>query len=132
AFVRAYNYTINDFLFLTPADRFINTIRYEAGNRFRNQGLTNSFFALGTTLVRQQNRVPANTDLAAAPNGYFLLQAELGTTFQIGQQPVEFGISANNILNTTYRDYLNRFRYFSDEMGRNITFRLRIPLDFRK
>ncbi len=130
--VRAYNFAINDYLFLTPSDRFINTIRYEAGNYFRKAGLENTFFAFGSTLVRRQNRVPANTDFSAAPAGYFLLQAELGTTFRIGQQPVEFGISGQNLLNTTYRDYLNRFRYFADEMGRNITFRLRIPLDFPK
>jgi iron complex outermembrane receptor protein len=26
------------------------------------------------------------------------------------------------LLNNAYRDYLNRFRYFTDEMGRNFVF----------
>jgi hypothetical protein len=30
-----------------------------------------------------------------------------------------------------YRDYMNAFRYFSDEIGRNISLRLRIPFDLK-
>jgi iron complex outermembrane receptor protein len=37
------------------------------------------------------------------------------------------GIGVNNLLNTSYRDYLNRFRYYTDEMGTNVTLRLKIP-----
>jgi len=40
---------------------------------------------------------------------------------------ISLGISANNLLNTRYRDYMNRFRYFADEMGRNISVRATIP-----
>ena len=35
-----------------------------------------------------------------------------------------------NILNTRYRDYLNRFRYFSDEQGRSIAIRINVPFNF--
>jgi hypothetical protein len=34
------------------------------------------------------------------------------------------------MLNTVYRDYTNRFRYFTDEAGINISARLKIPLYF--
>jgi iron complex outermembrane receptor protein len=30
-----------------------------------------------------------------------------------------------NMFNTTYRDYLNRQRFFADEMGRNIQIQLK-------
>ena len=35
---------------------------------------------------------------------------------------------AENLFNTTYRDYLSRFRYFIDDPGRNVVLRLRVPL----
>ena len=43
---------------------------------------------------------------------------------------IQVGLSINNILNTSYRDYLNRFRYFADEMGRNISLKIKIPFRF--
>jgi len=33
--------------------------------------------------------------------------------------------SVQNILNTSYRDYLNRQRFFADETGRNIQLQLK-------
>jgi outer membrane receptor protein involved in Fe transport len=51
--------------------------------------------------------------------------------FSIGKKhPVDLGFSIFNILNTSYRDYLNRFRYFSDEQGRSIAIRINVPFDF--
>jgi iron complex outermembrane receptor protein len=37
-------------------------------------------------------------------------------------------VGVRNLLNTVYRDYLNSMRYFSDEMGRNISLRFKIQL----
>ena len=31
-------------------------------------------------------------------------------------------------MNTTYRDYMDRFRYFTDAIGRNYTLRIKIPI----
>jgi iron complex outermembrane receptor protein len=33
-----------------------------------------------------------------------------------------------NVLNTRYRDYMNRFRYFNDEVGRNLVVQLKWKL----
>jgi iron complex outermembrane receptor protein len=60
-----------------------------------------------------------------------LLQAEAGTQVRVGRQRLDIGLSGTNLLNTSYRDYLNRFRYFADERGRNLVLRVRVPLDFR-
>ena len=38
---------------------------------------------------------------------------------------IGFSVSAENISNAVYRDYLNRFRYYADELGWNLTFRLK-------
>ncbi|HTJ51012.1 MAG TPA: hypothetical protein VL443_16235, partial [Cyclobacteriaceae bacterium] len=50
-----------------------------------------------------------------------------GFSLPLGKQLMNINFSASNLLNTTYRDYMDRFRYFSDEPGRNFTLRVRVP-----
>ncbi|WP_299817860.1 TonB-dependent receptor [uncultured Pontibacter sp.] len=132
--VRARNTTANDHLISIPPDRFDNSLRYEAGDLGRSGILKNTYFTLGGVYTAAQTRVPTKTDedFAPAPDVYFLLQAEAGTTVYFGRQAVEFGITGNNLLNARYREYLNRFRYFADDMGRLLMLRIKIPLDFSK
>jgi iron complex outermembrane receptor protein len=35
----------------------------------------------------------------------------------------------HNLLNVQYREYLNAQRYFADEMGRDISIRIKIPFE---
>jgi iron complex outermembrane receptor protein len=51
------------------------------------------------------------------------------TTIHWKKQPFTLSIGVRNLLNTSYRDYLNSMRYFTDEMGRNINFRITIPFE---
>jgi iron complex outermembrane receptor protein len=36
----------------------------------------------------------------------------------------DLSLRVSNALNTAYRDYLNRFRYYADDQGRNISFKV--------
>ncbi|WP_161889395.1 TonB-dependent receptor [Pontibacter russatus] len=130
--VRARNTTAGDYLINIPADRFDNSLRYEFAQSGEGSRFSDAYISLGGTYMAEQTRVPTRTeeDFAPPPDAYFLLQAGAGATVHIGSQPVEFGVTGNNLLNSTYRDYLNRFRYFSDEAGRLLLFRIRVPLDF--
>jgi len=81
----------------------------------------------GIQSVLKQNQVPANSDYSDPPNAYNLLSAGMGFGIPIAKKQkliVDFKIK--NLLNTTYRDYLNRFRYYADEMGRNYTLKLKL------
>jgi iron complex outermembrane receptor protein len=49
-------------------------------------------------------------------------------TMAVYKTPITVSIGVRNLLNTVYRDYLNSMRYFTDEMGRNISIRLKIQL----
>lgn len=62
-------------------------------------------------------------DLNTAPPAYRLWNFRAGLQWN---RYFNIGLSAQNLLNTRYRDYLNRMRYFSDEMGRNIMLNLLI------
>ncbi len=57
-------------------------------------------------------------DFKDAPDGYFLL----GISWNLDWKHFSTGISATNVLNQSYRDYLNEIRYFSDEIGVNVLF----------
>lgn len=126
--VYAKNLNTGNYLpFITPG-RTDNTLRYSFGNESTTK-LSDSYLALGGLYVGRQNRSDEQSDpVLPAPAAYFLLHAEAGTNVQFGKQQVELGIVGSNLLDTSYRDYQNRLRYFADELGRMIMFRIKVPL----
>ncbi len=73
-----------------------------------------------------QNNVPINEDFLLPPDDYFLINASVRIKFKLkSNQDLDINLRVENIFNTTYRDYLNRMRYFSDEMGRNFSFNIK-------
>jgi iron complex outermembrane receptor protein len=71
--------------------------------------------------VFMQTRIPdAFIDYLPPPLTYHLFHFYINTNVQRGQ----IQVGSNNIFNTTYREYLNRFRYFNDETGRNFYIKL--------
>jgi iron complex outermembrane receptor protein len=110
-----------------PADRISNIWTYN----FRNgKRLTDAYFSLELQNVFRQKRVPdeknGKQDYKAPPPGYTLLHADVSASFRLGKLPATVGLSGRNLLNRSYRDYLNNLRYFTDELGRNIGLRLKI------
>ena len=128
-FVYAYNKTIHDYLIYVPANRFDNGISFSRDSLWR---LRQTYFAVSVLAVSKQNHVPANSDYVPPPKGYKLLNAEIGFSIPVQKQMINISFSANNILNTVYRDYLNRFRYYANDLGRNFTLRLRVPFSVFK
>jgi iron complex outermembrane receptor protein len=123
--VRGNNRNADEPLIFMPADRFKLSGRYsvpEVGS------FQNNFMEAGLSLVREQHRFPANLDYAPPPDGYGLIDIEAGTTIPIGSQKLILSGAVKNALNTVYRDYLSRFRYFIDDTGRN--FILKAQLQF--
>lgn len=59
-------------------------------------------------------------DFRDAPEGYFIMNIAWNFAFQ----NLKGSISANNLFNARYRDYMNEMRYFADETGSNILFTL--------
>ena len=54
-------------------------------------------------------------DFKDAPDGHFLLDF----SWRLKLNDFSASINVNNVLNTSYRNYLNSMRYFADEIGRN-------------
>lgn len=125
--LRAFNKTTNDWLIQMPPDKLVGEVTY---NLKSYKKVSDSYVTLNAEYHNKQWRVPANSDYLAPPKSYILLNIELGTTLHFNKQSVTIGIGCNNLLNTSYRNYMNRFRYYSDEIGRNISMRLKIPINY--
>lgn len=105
---------------------FINGIppfRLDHGLQFKTDAwkkLSKVKLSISVSQVLQQKRYTEGTDYQAPPAGYFLLNAGFSSTLT-KKQNLDLFFTIDNILNTMYRSYLNRFRYFSDEVGRMVT-----------
>jgi iron complex outermembrane receptor protein len=79
----------------------------------------------------QQKRLLLEMDFKEPPVSYFRFDANLEYEFVVHKQIFQIHFTVLNITNTRYRDYLNRFRYFVDEPGRNFIVKLNIPLNIK-
>lgn len=111
-----------------PADRF----SYGLKRKFKSSGnFREMFVSAEVSHVMRQTRVPDESDYVAPPSGYMLVGAEAGGEVVIGKQPVWITLSVTNLLNEKYRDYLNRYRYFADDEGRNIILKVKVPFSIK-
>lgn len=130
ALLRAWNRELNDWLILMPSDRLNNKLTFNFND---SRKLSKTYISAEVATVFTQTRVPSDKngpqDYAPPPQGYTLLNLDASTTIQMGKLPVTVGIGGRNLLNKQYREYMNTFRYFTDEMGRNINLRFKIQLE---
>jgi iron complex outermembrane recepter protein len=83
-------------------------------------------FQFSYQYVANQKRFSLIQDFIPPPSAYGLLNLKIGTAItNPGQNQIKAFFSIDNLLNTTYRNYLNRQRYFADEIGRNVSISLR-------
>ena len=127
----AENIRLSEWLPLMPQDQLENQLHIDL------QDFTDfkkSYFSVSLISVRKQTRVSlvqksdgsvGIDDFAPAPEGYHRLDFSAGTTWKIGRQPFDIHLTVQNAMNTNYRDYLDRFRYFTDATGRNVSLKLK-------
>jgi len=126
--IKGWNSTIKDYLIFTPANRAEVFLVLEGKANERGK---KPYVKINYLMVARQNNVPQNSDYTSPPAAYQLLNLEAASSFG-KKQPIEVGISIYNLMNVAYRDYLNRFRYFADDIGRTVMLRITIPFTFKK
>lgn len=100
---------------------YIPTSWISAGPAFENKNFS---LKLDYRQVFKQNYFTPGTDLLPPPAAYGLFGFVLSAKNLDKRQHFSFNIQGENILNSEYRDYLDRFRYFANLPGRNIYFRI--------
>jgi iron complex outermembrane recepter protein len=139
--LRATDETNNDFLVFIPSNRYEISLRHD---QIKIGKATNFYAEAKVKYIARQSRAPRvvsiteindanasgedifvndprNFDFVAAPDGYLVFGASTGVSFPFKKSKLNFRLSTDNLLNTAYREYTNRLRYYADDLGRNIT-----------
>jgi iron complex outermembrane receptor protein len=114
--VRAFNLSDRSYMIGVPADRIRNGLVFS----FEDQKLRELKFTISTDYVFKQTRFVEGVDYVDPPVDYLLLNMAVNYEFKMKENTVQLAMTIDNLLNKTYRDYMNRFRYFTDERGRNL------------
>lgn len=127
--LRATDKNAQTWLILMPADRVMFNASYSLPLKKAGSSL---MFGIDGRYVFSQTRVPNNfdeIDYPRPPAAYFVAGASIGADVIFGKQPMNISLAATNLLNQRYRDYLDAFRYFIDQPGRDIVLRIHIPFE---
>ncbi len=122
SFLRAKDLSDNSFLPMIPTDRIDNSLTWKIKHSSENAHAP--FIELQHIYVSKQRRHNPNSDFSPPPPAYQLFNVSAGTHFRIKEQYLGVNASIFNLLNASYKDYLNRFRYYAHENGRNFVIRL--------
>lgn len=117
--VRAYDLTKDTFLPAIPADRYTNSLQWNIPS---SKKMTDNFLQLSYLYVTRQTRYKLNSDFLPPPAAYGLWSIAGGTKFLLGDgsKSLTIDLSVDNLFNIAYKDYLNRWRYVAEDIGRNI------------
>jgi iron complex outermembrane receptor protein len=119
ALVRGWDVEADNWLIYMPSDRWDNSLRYTIDGKDRWS------FGASSVFVASQSRFPEGVDLSEPPDAYHLINVFAESTIPFGKNNLKVSLSADNLFDTAWRDYLDRFRYYADSMGRNIVVRLK-------
>ena len=81
---------------------------------------------INNRFVFQQKNILIDQDFVPPPPAYNLFGLKLSTNLIFSNFKIRFSVNSSNLFNISYRDYLNRQRYFSDDIGRSLTFGINI------
>ncbi|WP_076446789.1 TonB-dependent receptor [Chryseobacterium sp. RU37D] len=106
--------------------------------QFNKENWNHFYFTLENQTFLRQNRFPVynatipvyvdgnevdkTVDFSTPPSGYSLWNIQAGINIS---KNLSAGLIVNNLFDVSYRDYLNRMRFFADEAGRNFVLNFR-------
>lgn len=138
--LRVTDLRYHDYLPFIPSNNYEMGFRYE---KDQAMGMKDLYVECRVKYVEQQHRSPrvitpsqfkeaidngtdplngeqTNFDFMAAPPGYYLVDASVGCSLRSRKVKYDFRLASENLTNVSYRDYTNRFRYYADDLGRNV------------
>lgn len=133
--IKGKDITRKDALINMPAASTRNAIAYT------NKKLNNLNLRLQSEYVFRQNEFPDNNfevfvpetetleivDVSTPPDAYHLLSFNSSIDYKLSKKSIlTIGFGVSNIFNTNYRNYLNRLRYYADDLGRDYSINLKI------
>jgi len=129
------------YLPFTPAPKFSSELK--ATSKKLGKALANAYVKIGVDNYSKQDKFYAAFGTETATPGYTLLNFGIGTDV-VSKNKTLFSIyiSVNNLADVAYQSHLSRLKYEAQnnvtgrigvyDMGRNISFKLLVPLNFTK
>jgi iron complex outermembrane receptor protein len=116
-----------------------------ANLKSKSKHFSSVYFKIGVEYNAKQNRVYSADNTETPTPGYILYSAGAGAdiTNSHGKVLVSINILGNNITDVAYQSHLSRLKYFEEypnnpsgrsgiyNMGRNIGFKLTVPLNLK-
>lgn len=135
SYIYAHDQEHDDVLIFIPPAQWENGLTASIPTRGKVRDL---FLGISIPSTFRQHRAPPAVDLqqsdiifpestfdfAPAPAGYTLLNARAGFKLPLASHSLGISLSAENLLNKSYRNYMNRLRYYADDIGANFILRL--------
>ncbi|HVX50205.1 MAG TPA: TonB-dependent receptor, partial [Chitinophagaceae bacterium] len=132
----------NKYLPFIPPSHGISELRYDFASKSHH--IVNGFVKVQLAYYAAQNRVYLTDNTETPTGGYTLFNAGVGAGFtnKKGKTMFNLYIMGSNLFDVAYQDHLSRLKYFEDypddprpyhgiyNMGRNISFKIDVPLDF--
>jgi iron complex outermembrane receptor protein len=138
--LRAFDLKAKTWLIQMPSDRYESDVEYSFADGKRTK---QPFVKIIFQHVTRQQRVPPTgnikvkdvlgnvtmkSDYIDPPAAYSLVNFEAGTGLESKTHKIDIVFNVFNALNVSYRDYMNAFRYFSLDRGRNISLKIKYSL----
>jgi iron complex outermembrane receptor protein len=137
--LRAYDRGQNTWLIQMPSDRYEADLNYVFvdGKKLKQPSVKISY-----QYVTEQKRVPPSgnikvvnqngqesmeSDYMAPPPAYGLVNFEAAVGMELMKKKIDLVLGVTNLFNVAYRDYMNAFRYFALDRGRNISLKIKMP-----
>lgn len=113
---------------LMPADRYQIGLKWQT-KATGTDAPPKRFVRLWGNYTARQSRVPEKGLLMPVPAAFITWSLDAGMSFAPSRSAIkrrlELGISIQNLTNIRYRDYLNFFRFYTDERGFNAGVRIK-------
>lgn len=116
-------------LIYMPPNRIYGSLTYRVEGSIKlsnNLSFEDTEIEVNNRYVLKQNNILPEQDFKPPPPAYNLLGLKISTNVTLTSYKIRCFIKADNLLNVSYRDYLNRQRYFADDQGLNMIFGLGI------
>lgn len=124
SFIRANDLSNNLPLINFPSNNIRGSIVYEFSKSITvgKKQLENFTIELNNLYVFEQKNILKEQDFVLPPTEYNLLGIKIAADVQLKKTRLRLTTKVDNVLNVAYRYYLNRQRYFANELGVSFTF----------
>jgi len=115
----AHDKTLDEPLIYMPSNRLFHKLNYQVSDDVES--------SIAVTNVFEQTRVPNDDiirDYTDPPAGYTTVDFSVGYNTVLGENNLRILGTIDNLTNTEFKDYLDRFRYFAHAPGLNVGLRI--------